>query len=61
MNIDNRNDEGFEAFETVLQLVEHRQQFKAFRIPMIVLPATISNNVPGNHLDASNITYTNMT
>ena len=38
---------GFEAFQAVLQLAEARPQFKQFRIPMVVLPATISNNVPG--------------
>jgi len=38
---------GFEAFQAVLQLAENRDKFKAFRIPMVVLPATISNNVPG--------------
>merc|ERR1719508_470194 len=38
---------GFEAFQAVLQLAEHREKFKQFRIPIVVLPATISNNVPG--------------
>jgi len=38
---------GFEAFETILMLSEHRDKFPQFRIPMVVLPATISNNVPG--------------
>merc|ERR1719347_1467693 len=38
---------GFEAFETILQLTENRDKFPQFRIPMVVLPATISNNVPG--------------
>jgi len=38
---------GFEAYQAVLQLYEHRDRFKEFRIPMVVLPATISNNVPG--------------
>merc|ERR1719150_3478218 len=38
---------GFEAFETILQLSEAREKLKQFRIPMVVLPATISNNVPG--------------
>merc|ERR1719347_1497838 len=38
---------GFEAFQAVLQFAEHRDKFKEFRIPMVVLPATISNNVPG--------------
>jgi len=38
---------GFEAFESVLQFAENREKYRAFRIPMVVLPATISNNVPG--------------
>jgi len=38
---------GFEAFSAVLQFAENRDKFRAFRIPMVVLPATISNNVPG--------------
>jgi len=38
---------GFEAFSAVLQFAENRDKYKAFRIPMVVLPATISNNVPG--------------
>jgi len=39
---------GFEAFQTVLEFAEQREKFKSFRIPMVVLPATISNNVPGS-------------
>jgi len=38
---------GFEAFHAVLQLSENRSKYPSFRIPMVVLPATISNNVPG--------------
>lgn len=38
---------GFEAFTAVLQLAEHREKYPEFCIPMVVLPATISNNVPG--------------
>ncbi|XP_041264861.1 ATP-dependent 6-phosphofructokinase, platelet type isoform X2 [Pyrgilauda ruficollis] len=38
---------GFEAFESCLQLYEARASFEEFRVPMCVLPATISNNVPG--------------
>lgn len=38
---------GFEAFHTVLQLAENRDKYPEFKIPMVVLPATISNNVPG--------------
>ncbi|VDD80631.1 unnamed protein product [Mesocestoides corti] len=38
---------GFEAFECMLELVEGRSQFKELCIPMLMIPATISNNVPG--------------
>ncbi|EMR11314.1 6-phosphofructokinase [Pneumocystis murina B123] len=38
---------GFEAFLSLLQLYKARVSYPAFRIPMICLPATISNNVPG--------------
>lgn len=38
---------GFEAFTTALQLADERANYPEFCIPMAVLPATISNNVPG--------------
>ncbi|XP_065115314.1 phosphofructokinase, liver b [Paramisgurnus dabryanus] len=38
---------GFEAYEGVLQLVEARGHYDELCIPMCVMPATISNNVPG--------------
>lgn len=38
---------GFEAYEGVLQLVEARGRYDELCIPMCVIPATISNNVPG--------------
>ncbi|XP_019386375.1 PREDICTED: ATP-dependent 6-phosphofructokinase, platelet type isoform X3 [Crocodylus porosus] len=38
---------GFEAYESCLQLYEARSRFEEFCIPICVLPATISNNVPG--------------
>lgn len=38
---------GFEAYSSVVQLFEHRNEFKEFCIPLICVPATISNNVPG--------------
>ncbi|XP_008333043.1 ATP-dependent 6-phosphofructokinase, platelet type-like [Cynoglossus semilaevis] len=41
---------GFEAFESVLQLYQARADFQEFCIPLCVLPATISNNVPGTDL-----------
>ncbi|CAD5112534.1 DgyrCDS1745 [Dimorphilus gyrociliatus] len=38
---------GFEAFHSVVLLEAARKDFKEFCIPMTVIPATISNNVPG--------------
>ena len=39
---------GFEAYTSVLTLAKARSKYPAFCIPMITLPATISNNVPGS-------------
>lgn len=38
---------GFEAFRSLHMLDQARVTYPAFRIPMVCLPATISNNVPG--------------
>uniref|UniRef100_A0A4W6G9Q4 ATP-dependent 6-phosphofructokinase n=1 Tax=Lates calcarifer TaxID=8187 RepID=A0A4W6G9Q4_LATCA len=38
------------AFESLLQLYEARATYEEFCIPMCMLPATISNNVPGTDL-----------
>ncbi|XP_040542072.1 ATP-dependent 6-phosphofructokinase, platelet type isoform X4 [Gallus gallus] len=38
---------GFEAYESCLQLHDARSRFEEFCVPICVLPATISNNVPG--------------
>ncbi|XP_010005298.1 PREDICTED: ATP-dependent 6-phosphofructokinase, platelet type isoform X2 [Chaetura pelagica] len=38
---------GFEAYESCLQLHEARSCYEEFCVPICVLPATISNNVPG--------------
>uniref|UniRef100_A0A8B9KNE4 ATP-dependent 6-phosphofructokinase n=1 Tax=Astyanax mexicanus TaxID=7994 RepID=A0A8B9KNE4_ASTMX len=40
---------GFEAYEGVLQLVEARGRYDELCIVMCVIPATISNNVPGTN------------
>lgn len=37
---------GFEAFASLDQLEKARAMYPAFRIPMVLIPATISNNVP---------------
>lgn len=39
-----------QAFESLLQLYEARATYEEFCIPMCMLPATISNNVPGTDL-----------
>ena len=38
---------GFEAFQGALELAEQRDKYPEFCIPIAVLPAVISNNVPG--------------
>ncbi len=38
---------GFEAYKSLLQLTEARDKYPEFRIPLVCLPATISNNIPG--------------
>ena len=38
---------GFEAFHSTLLLMQNRDKYPEFQIPIVVLPATISNNVPG--------------
>uniref|UniRef100_A0A3Q0QW18 6-phosphofructokinase n=1 Tax=Amphilophus citrinellus TaxID=61819 RepID=A0A3Q0QW18_AMPCI len=38
---------GFEGYQGVLQLYEARGRYDELCIPMVVIPATISNNVPG--------------
>ncbi|KAJ8688263.1 hypothetical protein QAD02_024058 [Eretmocerus hayati] len=38
---------GFEGFQTGLSFYNARAQFPEFRIPIAMIPATISNNVPG--------------
>lgn len=38
---------GFEAFQAGLQFAEARDKYAELKIPICVIPATISNNVPG--------------
>lgn len=38
---------GFEAYQASLELYESRAEFPEFCIPLVVIPSTISNNVPG--------------
>ncbi|THD29146.1 putative pyrophosphate-dependent phosphofructo-1-kinase [Fasciola hepatica] len=39
---------GFEAYECMIELAENRDKYPEFCIPMVMVPATISNNVPGS-------------
>jgi 6-phosphofructokinase 1 len=41
---------GFSAYEAVYKLMQERMNFPAFKIPMVCLPATINNNLPGSEL-----------
>jgi len=38
---------GFEAYQAALQMYEARPEYQEFCIPIVVIPSTISNNVPG--------------
>ncbi|VDM50353.1 unnamed protein product [Toxocara canis] len=40
---------GFEAFHTCLIFAQNRGKYPQLRIPMCVIPCTISNNVPGTN------------
>ncbi|KAI9757307.1 MAG: serine/threonine-protein kinase M1 [Chaenotheca gracillima] len=51
---------GFEAFTALSELRKARDKYpKAFKIPMVVLPATISNNVPGTEFSIGSDTCLN--
>lgn len=50
---------GFEAFTAASQLRQARDKYAAFRIPLAVLPATISNNVPGTEYSLGSDTCLN--
>lgn len=39
---------GFEAYLGLLELAAAREKYEAFCVPMIMVPATVSNNVPGS-------------
>lgn len=37
-----------QAYQAAIELMEARDEHPAFRIPIVVIPSTISNNVPGS-------------
>lgn len=49
----------WQAYEGVLQLVEARGQYEELCIIMCVIPATISNNVPGTDFSLGSDTAVN--
>jgi 6-phosphofructokinase 1 len=51
---------GYEAFMSVVQLCQARKNYPAFCIPMVCLPATISNNVPGTEYSIGSDTALNV-
>ena len=50
---------GFEAFHALHELENARKDYPALRIPMVCLPATISNNVPGTEYSLGSDTCLN--
>ncbi|KAL6450474.1 PFK2 ATP-dependent 6-phosphofructokinase subunit beta [Candida maltosa Xu316] len=50
---------GFEAFVSLEQLEQARSMYPSFRIPMVLIPATISNNVPGTEYSLGSDTCLN--
>ena len=43
---------GWSGYEAALELYQRRSQFPAFKIPIVCLPTTIDNDLPGTELSA---------
>lgn len=50
---------GFEAFTALNELNSNRKNYPIFGIPMVVIPATVSNNVPGTEYSLGSDTCLN--
>eukprot|EP01135_Chromosphaera_perkinsii_P011831 Nk52_evm22s2506 gene=Nk52_evmTU22s2506 len=50
---------GFEGYLSLLQMSKVRLKHKPFCIPMVLIPATISNNVPGSQISLGSDTALN--
>lgn len=48
-----------QAYQTVVQMVEARKDHPAFCIPLVVVPSTISNNMPGTDFSLGSDTSLN--
>ncbi|ODV84576.1 hypothetical protein CANARDRAFT_29105 [[Candida] arabinofermentans NRRL YB-2248] len=51
---------GFEAFQSLYELKISRKSYPIFNMPLICLPATVSNNVPGTEYSLGSDTCLNM-
>ncbi|ORX58171.1 6-phosphofructokinase [Hesseltinella vesiculosa] len=51
---------GFEAYSSLLALSQARDKYPSLRVPLCVIPATISNNVPGTDYSLGCDTSLNM-
>ena len=51
---------GWDAFEAAHTLRRERERYPAFQVPLILLPATIDNNIPGTELTVGADTALNM-
>ncbi len=51
---------GWDAFNAAHQMNGERERYPAFQIPMIVLPATIDNNIPNSELSVGADTALNL-
>ncbi|RCK64925.1 ATP-dependent 6-phosphofructokinase subunit alpha [Candida viswanathii] len=50
---------GFEAFASLHELSTQKKNYPIFEIPMVVVPATVSNNVPGSEYSLGSDTCLN--
>jgi hypothetical protein len=51
---------GWMAYKAIYQLHHERDRYPAFKIPMICLPASIDNNLPGSELSVGADTALNV-
>lgn len=50
---------GFEAFHSACQLAGEREKFPSLRVPIVIIPCTISNNCPGSDFSLGSDTAIN--
>ncbi|MDK6230884.1 6-phosphofructokinase, partial [Streptococcus agalactiae] len=50
---------GLNAYLAVYRMVEEASRYPAFRIPIVLVPATIDNNLPGSELSIGTDTALN--